>query len=113
AYAGVNVGTLGRWIEEGVRLQEVADRVADDPNDDREPSPNELELMWLARDVERVMANAERVHAQNVAEAANEGDWRASAWWLEHGPARARWAKRTEVTGADGGAVEVDDVTGR
>jgi hypothetical protein len=38
-----------------------------------------------------------------------ELDWRARAWLLRHSPAtRAEYSERTEVTGADGGPVEID-----
>lgn len=111
AYAGVRPETLSRWLEEGRRLAAIEEVVSGDPDDPREPSPAEWELIWLAREVDQAEAEAEQRLVEYVEKAA-EGEWRAAMALLER-RWKDRWAKRSEVTGADGGALQVDDVAER
>lgn len=48
--------------------------------------------------------------ASRVGAIAGSGDWRADAWMLER-MHPDEFGKRTEITGADGGPVQVHDVT--
>jgi len=42
-----------------------------------------------------------------IQESSLNGDWKAAAWWLER-RRKAEYSSRTEVTGADGGALKVE-----
>lgn len=111
SYAGVSPSTLSKWIKEGQRLREVLEAVRSDPDDTREPSPQEWELIWLTEELEAAEAKAEHGLVEIVQGAAQE-EWKAAAWLLER-RFKERWARRSEMTGADGGALQVDDVAVR
>lgn len=111
SYAGISPSTLSKWLREGQSLREIRDMVEADPDDEREASPAELELIWLAEQVEVSEAQAEQHLTSTVYQAAEE-DWRAALALMER-RWKMRWAKRSEVTGADGGALQVDDTAQR
>ena len=52
----------------------------------------------LFRELEIVSAKAED---EIVAELRSNPDWRAKAWWLEHGPAREAWGAGTGSSATD------------
>lgn len=57
-------------------------------------------------------ALAEQKHVGNIHAAGAAGNWQASAWWLER-RGNGEWrkpAERTELSGPNGGPVEVDEV---
>lgn len=126
AYAGMSARTLDRWVKEGRRLREILEAVEQDPDDDREASPAEWELIWLADKVDQAEAKAEvglvgmihqTAHGVTVdedGERVNIGldatGFRSAAFLLER-RFKDRWAQRQESTGKDGGAVEVRDLT--
>lgn len=57
---------------------------------------------WMARypriraAIEKAEAEAEVAHVANIAQAAKDGTWQASAWWLERRQ-HAAWGKRVQV----------------
>lgn len=108
AYAGISPATLSRWIDEGVQLRDLWEKVQVDPDDHREPSVSEMELIWIAREVEKAEASAEFHLADRIHEASLD-DWKAAAWILER-RFKERWARRSEVTGAEGGALEIESI---
>lgn len=108
AYAGISPSTLSRWIDEGLQLRELWEKVQVDPDDDREPSVSEMELIWIAREVEKAEASAEFHLVDRIHEDSLE-DWKAAAWLLER-RWKERWARRAEVTGAEGGALEIESL---
>lgn len=79
--AGVSKSTLHRW---------------------REEHPG------FAEEVEIARAQAEQRHIRIIKRAADNGDWHASAFWLERS-FPDRWGRRArlELTGADDGPVEI------
>jgi transposase len=88
---GVHKGTLYRWIEQ-----------ADDPE--------ASDIYRAFRDaVESARAEAEKRDLDIITRAAHDGSWQAAAWKLERRTPQ-RWGRvnRTEVTGADGGALKVE-----
>lgn len=90
AYAGIAAPTFYRWMERGA-----------DSDDD--PIYSEFREA-----VERARAEAETRNIALIQKAANDGTWQAAAWFLER-TAPQRWGRwnRVEVTGRDGGPIEV------
>jgi hypothetical protein len=62
----------------------------------------------FAEAVKEAEASAEVRHVANIAKAAGDGIWTASAWWLER-RRHEEWRKREEVqhTGKDGAALPI------
>lgn len=83
--AGISYATLKRWVNLSVRFCAA---------------------------VEKAEAQAEQKHVGNIRKAGAAGSWQASAWWLER-RGNGAWrkpAERTELSGPNGGPVEVDEV---
>ena len=84
AAAGISRATFYRWIEEDETLRDS---------------------------VEKAEAEAETRFADRILDAADSGVWTAAAWWLErrrHQDYRKR--EGVQITGADGGAVQVEAI---
>lgn len=64
----------------------------------------------LFRELEEVSALAED---EIVAELRSNPDWRAKAWWLEHGPAREAWGAGTGSSATDLAVALLDTLRGR
>lgn len=89
-YGGVHPATYFRWLEEGAK----------DEADDK--------YREFRQAVEKARAESEVRNVAIIADAAKRGTWQAAAWFLERSFPRS-WSKtsRTELTGADGGPVNV------
>lgn len=89
-YAGIGPATYYRWLEQGAQ----------------DDAPDEYREFRDA--VEQARAEAEVRNVAIIADAAKRGTWQAAAWFLERSMPKA-WSltRRTELTGADGGPVEV------
>ena len=101
-HAGIGESTLYRWLDRG---RAEATRVEDgaDPSDDETP----YRELWES--VEKARAEAEVRHVGIIATAAQNGTWQAAAWWLERTrPQKFGRRLATEVSGPDGGPVEVE-----
>lgn len=91
AYAGIGTTTFYRWMEQGA-------------------DPDAPQIYRDFREaVENARAQAEVRHVALITQAAQSGTWQASAWYLERSHPQ-RWGRfqRTEITGRDGGPIEVD-----
>ena len=95
---GIRPGTIGVWIKKGEELSQL----------DRDLDETEQLFVDFSLEVQKARAFAEVAHVENIRQASKE-NWTASAWWLERTNPRD-WGKvqRTEITGADGGAIQVD-----
>ena len=93
-YAGIAPATYYRWLKEA----EAEDA-------------SELHKE-LRETTKRARAEAEYRNVALIQQAAQNGTWQASAWWLERS-APSRWGRQqrvqAEITGAYGGPVEVVD----
>ena len=91
SYAGIGRTTFFRWMEQGA-------------------DPDAPQMYRDFRDaVESARAQAEVRHVALITQAAQGGTWQASAWYLERSyPQRWGRLQRTEITGRDGGPIEVD-----
>ena len=91
AYAGIDQGTLHRWLNRG--------------QDETETDPRYSQFREA---VQNARAEAEARNVALIQRAANEGTWQAAAWYLER-TASNRWGRRAalEVTGEGGGAVQI------
>lgn len=124
-YAGVGERTIKDWLARGRAAMDAADL-----ND--APIPIEdMHYADFAREVDTSRAQAIARNITAVQTAASQGkpvvdrfgrvqydqegrvirengDWRAAAWWLEHvHPDQFGRSTRLEVTGADGGPIDV------
>jgi hypothetical protein len=95
---GINPVTIGAWVRKGNELSEV----------DRELDETEQMFVDFAVEVEKARAFAEVSHVETIRQASKD-NWTASAWWLERSnPGNWGRVQRTEITGAGGGAIEID-----
>jgi transposase len=103
AYAGIHEATIYRWLERG-RIERA--RLSDD--DDAKPDPEETPYREFCEAVEKTRANAEVRSLALIQQAAMNGTWQASAWYLERSYPR-KWGRfeRQEITGANGAPLSV------
>lgn len=88
AAAGIDRSTYHRWIARGDEGPPFSD---------------------FRAETTRARHDGNRVLERTIRSAALD-DWRAAAWMLER-KAPEDWSKRTEISGPDGGPVQVHDVT--
>jgi alpha-galactosidase/6-phospho-beta-glucosidase family protein len=89
-YAGINHDTFYEWMRRG------------------KDEPGSI-FSDFAEAVEKAKADAEVRDVALIDRAAADGNWQAAAWKLERKfPNRWGRVNRTEVTGADGGALKVE-----
>jgi transposase len=89
-YAGISVPTFYGWMDRGRN------------------EPGSIYSEFLEA-VEKAKADAEVRDVALIDRAAADGNWQAAAWKLERKfPNRWGRVNRTEVTGADGGALKVE-----
>jgi transposase len=93
-YAGISEATFYRWLNES--LAEGASK----------------ELQQFREAVEKARADAEVRNVHLIQQAANDGTWQAAAWFLERSH-HQRWGRKqsVELTGEDGGPVQVENLT--
>lgn len=104
-YAGISSATLFAWMDRG--RKEVERREKDENPDEKEGIYVEfLEAVEKARAVSETSAVA------LIRRAAVNGSWQAAAWYLER-TNHERWGRKqaVELTGKDGGPLQVENVT--
>ena len=95
---GINPVTLAQWIKRGRELSML----------NRELNEQEQMFVDFSMAVEKARAMAE-IRALEKIRQAGDSSWQAAAWYLERAnPQEWGLVRRTEVTGADGGAIQVD-----
>jgi Tfp pilus assembly protein PilF len=101
AYAGIGQSTAHMWMDKGSKARDKQDANEKlDAEDQRF-----LELLEL---IEKARAEAIQRNVKIIRQAGETGQWQASAWWLERTmPKEFGRQTRTEITGADGGAIQV------
>lgn len=88
AHGSISETTFYRWLQEGEQSTSGAKRE-----------------FWEA--VKKAEADAELMRLARISKAGQEGSWQADAWYLERRYPN-RWGKRVnEVSGPDGGPVQV------
>ncbi len=107
AALGIQAGTLRGWVKyaEELRLSLQEGLITPSELNERERLLLELDdVLYQAK------AQAEVWHVNNIRRAA-EGDWKASAWWLERvRPASYGKQSRVEHTGSGGGPIKIQPV---
>jgi hypothetical protein len=95
---GIRPETISVWIRRGKDLEASG----------LELDEYEQTFVAFAKEVEKARSMAE-IKAVEVIRNAMPSQWQAAAWFLER-TNNAQWGRtvRTEVTGADGGPVQVD-----
>lgn len=74
--AGINYRTVYRWVERGQRENERIEQGL-------EPLADETEFLVLWQSMRKARAEAITRNVALIQKAAQQGDWRAAAWWLE------------------------------
>lgn len=101
---GIHVATFHAWQARGRDAEK-------DPETGLCVDPDEQVFADFHEDVKTAEAEAEIRSVGLIQRAANGGTWQAAAWYLER-KFSDRWGRkdhlRQEVSGPDGGAVEVD-----
>lgn len=103
AYAGISKSTLYDWLRRGEREKQ---RVEKNPR--YRIRKSEKPYVEFSDAVEKALAEAEIRDVAIIAKAAEE-HWQAAAWRLER-KFPERWGRkdRHEITGRDGGPIEVE-----
>jgi len=99
-YVGISAPTLHSWVKKGEEMTQKADS-------GEELTDEEQLFSDFFIGVKKAKALSE-MRSVEVIRQASQTSWQAAAWYLER-TANDRWGKtvRTEVTGADGGAIEI------
>jgi len=97
-YAGITSTTLWSWLGKGKDYAESENELTDE----------EQMFADLFIAVKKAKAISE-MKSVEVIRSASQTQWQAAAWYLER-TANDRWGRvtRTEITGADGGAIEIN-----
>lgn len=99
-YAGLSVATVYKNLERG---KAEAQRI----ENGEKPKPDEAEYLKLWQDLTSARAEAVVRNVTVIQQAAQNGNWQASAWWLERtepntyskGLIERRQEKRAEIEG--------------
>ena len=107
AALGVTAGTITSW---GRQAQEVRLSLQEGLLEECEMTQRQRLLLKLEEEMLKAEARAEVWHLSNIRSAA-EGDWKASAWWLERARPQAFGKQsRVEHTGSGGGPIKIQPV---
>jgi len=101
--SGISTTSFYKWMSRGMTERE---RLATVP--DAKENPREGVFVEFAYNIERARADAIARKITFVDVAASEGDWRASAWWLERQvPSEFGKIDRLGIGGNDGNPIKV------
>jgi len=100
--AGVSTAAVMQWCRRGREAEIIL-------AEGGEITPNEERCVNFLQMVESARAEAQQAHLANIVQAAGNGAWQASAWFLERTDPE-NWARRDRlaITGDDGGPVRVE-----
>ena len=102
AYAGISKPTYYKWLDIGVAER---DRLLADEN--TTPNPAVADYLDFSNAVERTRAKAV-VRNIGIIQKAALTSWQAAAWWLERTRPKQFGRQMLEVTGADGGSLQIN-----
>lgn len=110
AYAGINKSSFYEWLKRGEREKQRVEK------DSRlRVRKSEEDYVSFSNAIEKALAVSEMRDVLIIGKAA-ETQWQAAAWRLERKFPK-RWGKKefnqTELTGKDGGAIEITDARKR
>ena len=102
SYAGISRAVVFKWLAQGRDAQERRDTGSD-------LTDFETRLVDFLDAVEKARADAVIRNVGIIQSAAQDGQWQAAAWYLERTNPR-KWGRHetVELTGADGGAIQVE-----
>lgn len=107
AFAGIDVVTIRRWIKRGEReLQRIEPKGL-------KIKQSEKVYVEFCMAIKKAMAEAEMRDVLVIGSAAKE-NWQAAAWRLER-KYPDRWGRKDkhEITGKDGGAIEIEELAAK
>ena len=97
-YANIDQATYYRWLQKGRDIERRADA-------GEAITPEESSHRELCEALKEAELKGQHAALATIRRAAKEGTWQAAAWLLER--RNKKWSNRTEVTGPDGGPVQV------
>ena len=101
AYSGIGTSSVYRWIERGKAEDERLQQ-------GESPNPEETPYWEIWDTIEKARSEAMLRNITLIQTAAQSGSWQAAAWFLERtNPKLYGRRNYNELTGADGGALEV------
>lgn len=100
-YAGIGSSSVYRWLERGRAENERLE-------EGEKPDANETPYWEIWESIEKARSEATLRNITLIQSAASDGSWQAAAWFLERTNPRLYGRRNyNEVTGADGGAVQL------
>jgi hypothetical protein len=97
-YAGISYDAVAKWQR---RAKAEEDRVARG----EQPNPREQHYVQLVKPIKEARVAAWSRNLQIIQQAADAGTWQAAAWFMER--SNKQWARQTQVTGPEGGPVQI------
>ena len=103
AYAGISYRVVFDWLAKGNDAQQRIQA------GDTDLADNDHKYLQFMQAVENARAQAVVRNVGIIQSAAQNGQWQAAAWYLERTNPR-KWGRHetVEITGADGGAIQVE-----
>ena len=97
-YAGISYDAVAKWQRRAAAEEERVARGED-------PDPREQHYVHLVKPLKEARVAAWSRNLQIIQQAADAGTWQAAAWFMER--SNKQWARQTQVTGPEGGPVQV------
>ncbi len=97
--AGISASTYYDWMKKGDDAQKALES-GDSSSLPATQEGDEVEVVNMFQEfseaVKKARAEAEGAHIRNIRKAADNGNWQASAWWLERSFPQ-KWGKRSTL----------------
>ena len=97
--AGISASTYYDWMKKGDDAQKALES-GDSSSLPATQERDEVEVVNMFQEfseaVKKARAEAEGAHIRNIRKAADNGNWQASAWWLERSFPQ-KWGKRSTL----------------
>lgn len=102
SYAPISEQTYYRWLREGDNIQRKAEQGT-------ALTDEEQAIRELCEAIKKAEVSGQNAALDVIREAIKGGTWQAAAWFMER--RNKKWSNRTQITGDDGGPIEVAAVS--